>query len=72
MDQRKIFKILEVIWLVIALMAACICVYFIITGDKDSGIFFFFFFLIGGIMFMLRRYQRKKQETRQQKPSEKP
>ncbi len=64
MDNRKIFKALEYLWLVTAGFAVGVTVYFLIQGDKDAAIYFFFVFLIGGAMYLTRRYQRKKQEER--------
>ncbi|HWY10840.1 MAG TPA: hypothetical protein VN026_05930 [Bacteroidia bacterium] len=64
MDNRKIFKALEYLWLVTAAFAVIVTVYFLIQGDKDAAIYFFFVFLIGAAMYLTRRYQRKKQEER--------
>ncbi len=64
MDQRKIFKTLEIIWLISAGLAVLVTVYFLIIKDVDSALYFFFMFLIAGIMYMLRRYQRKGQEKK--------
>lgn len=64
MDNRKIFKILEYLWLVTAAFAVVVTVYFLTIGDKDAAIYFFFVFLIGAAMYITRRYQRKKQEER--------
>lgn len=62
MDQRKIFKALENLWLVMSFIAVACCVYFIAIKDQDSAIYFFFVFLIGAVMYLIRRYQRKRQE----------
>ena len=67
MDNRKIFRILEYLWLFTAGFAVVVTVYFLIQGDKDAAIYFFFVFLIGAAMYITRRYQRKKQEERQGK-----
>jgi hypothetical protein len=64
MDNKKIFKLLEYLWLFTAGLAVVITIYFLITGDKDAAIYFFFVFLIGAAMYLTRRYQRKKQEER--------
>lgn len=65
MDNKKIFKALEYLWLVTAAFAVGATVYFIIQKDTDSALYFFFVFLIGAAMYLVRRYQRKKQEERQ-------
>jgi hypothetical protein len=65
MDNKKIFKALEYLWLCTAGISVVVTVYFLIKGDKDAAIYFFFVFLIGAAMFLTRRYQRKKQEERE-------
>jgi len=62
LDQRKIFKALEYIWIFSAALSVGITVYFLVIKDNDSALYFFFMFIISGVMFLLRRYQRKKQE----------
>jgi len=68
MDNKKLFKILETIWLITALGCATISVYFLITKDTDSALYFVFIFVIASIMYLLRRYQRKGQEKFNQRP----
>lgn len=65
MDNKKIFKALEYLWLCTAGFSVVVTVYFLVKGDKDAAIYFFFVFLIGAAMFLTRRYQRKKQEERE-------
>lgn len=65
MDNKKIFRILEYLWMVTAAIGVIVTVYFLIAGDRDAAIYFFFVFLIGAAMFLTRRYQRKKQEERE-------
>lgn len=60
--MSKFFKILEIIWLVVALGCAAITVYFLIIKDTDSALYFVFVFIIASIMYLLRRYQRKNQD----------
>lgn len=67
MDNNKLFKILETIWLITALGCAAIAVYFLITRDTDSALYFVFIFVIASIMYLLRRYQRKGQERLNQR-----
>ncbi|MES2132459.1 MAG: hypothetical protein V4506_08910 [Bacteroidota bacterium] len=66
MDNRKVFKSLEILWLVGAIIGAGIAVYFLITKDSDSALFFVGFFVIASIQYLLRRYQRKNQEKRKE------
>lgn len=60
--MNKLFKALEIFWLVAALGSAGIAIYFLITGNREDALYFSFVFLIGSIMYLLRRYQRKNQE----------
>lgn len=60
--MSKFFKILEIIWLVIAIGCAAFTVYFLIIKDTDSALYFIFVFIIASIMYLLRRYQRKNQD----------
>ena len=60
--MNKLFKALEIFWLVAALGSAGIAIYFLITGNREDALYFSFVFLIGAIMYLLRRYQRKNQE----------
>jgi hypothetical protein len=60
--MSKFFKILEIIWLIVALGCAGITVYFLIIKDTDSALYFVFVFIISSIMYLLRRYQRKNQD----------
>jgi hypothetical protein len=64
MDQRKIFKTLEIIWLISAGLAVLVTIYFLIQKDTDGALYFFFMFLIASAMYLVRKYQRKKQEGR--------
>ena len=60
--MSKFFKILEIIWLIMALLCAGIAVYFLIIKDNDSALYFVYVFIIASIMYLLRRYQRKNQD----------
>lgn len=66
--MNKLFRILEVVWLITALACAGIAVFFLITKDNDSALYFVFIFVISSIMYLLRRYQRKNQEKFNKKP----
>ncbi|MES2761431.1 MAG: DUF6526 family protein [Bacteroidota bacterium] len=60
--MSKFFRVLEIIWLIVALLCAGIAVYFLIIKDTDSALYFVFVFIISSIMYLLRRYQRKNQD----------
>jgi FtsH-binding integral membrane protein len=66
--MNKLFRILELVWLITALGCAGIAVFFLITKDNDSALYFVFIFVIASIMYLLRRYQRKNQEKFNKKP----
>jgi len=69
--MNKLFKTLEIIWLIVALGCAVIAVYFLITKDTDDALYFVFVFVIASIMYLLRRHQRKGQEKINQANSQK-
>ncbi len=60
--MNKLFKTLEIVWLITALACAGIAIYFLFTKDNDSALYFAFIFLIASIMYLLRKHQRKTQE----------
>lgn len=60
--MNKLFRVLEIFWLVAALGSAGIAVYFLIMDNRQDALYFSFVFLIGSIMYLLRRYQRKNQD----------
>ncbi len=59
--MNKFFRILEIIWLIVAIACVLISVYFLIIKDTDSALYFIFVFVIAGIMYLLRKHQRKVQ-----------
>ena len=64
--MNKLFKALEIFWLIAALGSAAIAVYFLIRGNTQDALYFSFVFLIGSIMYLLRKYQRKNQDKLRQ------
>ena len=69
--MNKLFKTLEIIWLLTAIGCAGISIYFLITRDNDSALYFIFIFVIASIMYLLRKYQRKNQEKFNNQPPKK-
>lgn len=69
--MNKLFKTLEIIWLITAIGCALIAVYFLITKDNDSALYFIFIFVIASIMYLLRRYQRVNQDKFRQQQGQK-
>ena len=70
--MNKLFRALEIFWLVAALGSAGIAVYFLIMDNRQDALYFSFVFLIGSIMYLLRRYQRKNQDKIRQANQELP
>jgi hypothetical protein len=62
MNQARIFRIMELVWLSIAIMAAISSTWLIIKGDIDAARFPLFVAFCAAILFALRRYQRKRIE----------
>lgn len=62
MKQRKTFRILEILWLVIGAVGIASFVYTIIAGQRDQAIYFLVFTIVAGVMFAVRRLQRKRAE----------
>jgi hypothetical protein len=62
MDQRRIFKIMEIVWLSIAIISALSAVWSFSKGDVDAGKYPLFVAFCAALLFSLRRYQRKRLE----------
>jgi hypothetical protein len=62
MDQRRIFKIMEIVWMSIAILSALSAVWSFSKGDVDAGKYPLFVAFCAALLFSLRRYQRKRLE----------
>ncbi len=62
MDQRRIFKIMEIVWLSIAILSVLSSVWSFSKGDVDAGKYPLFVAFCAALLFSLRRYQRKRLE----------
>lgn len=60
----KMFKVLEMIWLIIGIIGVLMIGYFIIVKDKEGAVFFIIFTLVAGIMYSVRKRQRVRFETK--------
>ncbi len=69
--MNKTFKILEIIWLVMACIGAVMCAYAIATHDRQGSVYFLVFTLVCGIMYAVRKRQRIKFEINQKHQEEK-
>jgi len=56
----KVIRILEIVWLTIAIASMIIACFELYTTDYKSGHLFFLFTIAGSIMYYIRRNQRKK------------
>lgn len=65
--MNKMFRILEIFWMIMAGVGVVLSAYFIIIGDNQNAIFFLIFTLVSGIIYMIRKRQRKNFERVQQK-----
>lgn len=68
--MNKIFKILEIIWLVMGGIGVAMCAYFIAIKDNQGAIYFLVFTGVCGLMYAVRKRQRKKFEASQQNQQE--
>ena len=62
MDQRRIFKIMEIVWLSIAILSALAAAWSFSKGNVDAGKYPLFVTFCAALLFSLRRYQRKRLE----------
>lgn len=65
--MSKMFKILEIIWLVLGVIGILLTGYFIIMKDNHSAIYFIIFTVICGVMYSIRKRQRLRFEGNQKK-----
>lgn len=61
--SNKIFRILEIVWLVMGCLGILLCAYFILTKDTQGALFFLIFTFASGLMYAVRKRQRKKFEA---------
>lgn len=60
MNNYKIFRFLELFWLVIAICAALIAAWLFQTEGIDQAKFPLFVTFLAAVVYGLRRYQRKR------------
>lgn len=65
--MNKIFRILEITWLVVAIVGVIMSCYFIIMKDTQGAIFFLVFTLIAGVIYSIRKRQRRNYEAKENK-----
>ncbi|MBA3706440.1 MAG: hypothetical protein H0W84_11255 [Bacteroidetes bacterium] len=69
--MNKIFKILEIIWLIMGCIGIIMCGYFIVMKDNQTAIYFLIFTLVCGIKYAIRKRQRIKNDASQQQNEKK-
>ncbi len=67
MDNIKVFKIMERVWLVFAILLAALSIFLIATGKTEEVTMPLFATFAAVIFYGLRRYQRIKAEKNIQK-----
>ena len=60
--MNKMFRILEIVWLSIGLVAFAVSIYSTIKHDFSEAIYFLIFTLVAAMMYFMRKRQRKKME----------
>jgi len=63
--MNKIFRVLEIIWLVLGCIGIFMCAYAFITKDNQGAVYFLVFTVVSGVMYAVRRRQRVKFITAQ-------
>jgi hypothetical protein len=65
--MNKMFKVLEIIWLVMGCIGIFMCSYSIITKDIQGAKYFLGFTVVCGILYAIRKRQRVKFEKQNEK-----
>ena len=68
--MNKIFRILEILWLIMGFVGILMCAINIIGKDTRTSIYFLIFTFVCGVMYAVRRKQRIKFEAAEQKEKE--
>lgn len=61
--MNKMFRILEIGWLVMGIFGIAMCSYSIIQKDIQGAKYFLIFTLVCGILYAIRKRQRTKYES---------
>lgn len=61
------FKVLEIVWLVIGLVGVVMCSYSLAIGRRHDAVYFLVVTLMAGVMYAVRKRQRKKVEEHNNK-----
>jgi hypothetical protein len=65
--MNKMFKILEIGWLVMGCIGILMCSYSIVTKDIQGAKYFLGFTVVCGILYAMRKRQRVKFEQQNRK-----
>lgn len=69
--MNKVFKVLEIIWLVLGCIGIFLCAYAIIKKDNEGAVYFLAFTIVSGVMYAVRKRQRVKFENAQKEKEQK-
>lgn len=69
--MNKMFRILEIFWLIIGLVGVVMCSYSIITKDSKGAVYFLVITIASGLMYAVRKRQRIKFEVAQKEREQK-
>jgi c-di-AMP phosphodiesterase-like protein len=69
--MNKTFKILEIIWLVMAFVGVVMTVYTFIRSDTTGAIYFLVFTFVSTVMYFVRKKQRTRFEANKDQQSSK-
>lgn len=61
----KIVRILEICWLVIAIVGVVLGTYQLTQGNREHSVYFYIFTLVAGIFYYMRRRQRIRLEEQE-------
>jgi hypothetical protein len=68
--MKKYLRITEYSWMVLAILCACVTIYYFIVGAQDDGVIAMMVTLFAGIMYSMRRRFNRMMERAAQKEAE--
>jgi predicted tellurium resistance membrane protein TerC len=69
--MNKMFRILEIFWLVLGFIGVIMCAVSIVTKDSKGAIYFLVVTFASGLMYAVRKRQRTKYETAEKNKEQK-
>ncbi len=68
--MKKYLRATEYVWMVLAILCACVTAYFFIIGSQEDGTFAMVVTLFAGIMYSLRRRFNRHMERVEKRAGE--